>query len=148
MSVLGGPLGGGGLPLAVVGLPDLSNGNLLGVLGVGGLQHSQDGLDHELSVQGGHPVGINRLRADLAGVRLHTRVVNLRHELDLRGLERVVVREVKVHRELATDERSSLRTVDDHVPDCHVVFSRLNLDASDRGSVEVTEFLQTANQLA
>ena len=117
----------------------------MGILSVGGLEHSQDGLNDKLSIQGGDPVLVDCLRANFASVGLDARVVNLSHELDLGGLERVVVREVQVHRELAADEWSAFRSVDDHVPDCDVVLRWLNRDSSDWCAVQVAKLLVIKN---
>ena len=141
LSVLGGPLGGGGLPLAVTALPDLSDGHLLRILGIGRLQHSQDGFDHKLSVQGGNPVLVDRLCADFTSVGLHARVVNLGHELDLGWLEGVVVGEVQVHLEVAADEGSSLGSIKHNIPDGNVVLRGVNGHAWDWGTRQVAQFL-------
>ena len=114
----------------------------MGVLGVWGLHHSQDGLDHKLSVQGGHPIGVDSLGADLTSVCLYARVVNLGHELDLRGLEGVVVCEIEVDSEFATNERCAFGSIDVDVPNHDVVLSRLDRHSWDRGSRQVTEFLK------
>lgn len=94
LGVLLDPLGCGGFPLVAVVLPDLGDRHLLGVLGVGRFHDGEDGLDHELGVERGHPILVDSLRANLPSVRLDTWMVDFGDELDLGWLEGVVVREV------------------------------------------------------
>ena len=143
MGILGDPLGRGSLPLCFIALPLLGNGDLLSVLSIWCLHERQDGLNDKLGVQGGHPVLIDGLRANLASVRLYTWMVDLGHELDLGWLEGIVVREVKVHCEATSDERSALGAVDVHIPDHHVVFSGLNRGTWDGSFRQITKFLVT-----
>ena len=104
----------------------------MGVLRVGCLHDGEDGLDHELRIERGHPILVDSLRANLPSVRLDARVVDFGDELDLGGLERVVVGEVQVYCEFAPDEGSALRSVNVNVPHHHVVLRGYNLDAIDR----------------
>ena len=141
LRVLLRPLSGGGFPRAAIALPHLGNGHLLGILGIGGPQHSQDGLNDELRVQGGHPVLVDSLRADLACVRLYTWMVDLGHKLDLGGLKRIVVREVQVDGEAATNEGGRIRSINVDVPDHHVCFGGLDSHAWDGGTCQVAKLL-------
>ena len=127
-------------------LPHLSDSHLLCILGIRRLQHGEDGLDDELSVQGWHPVLVDRLRADFSRVRLHARVVNLGHELDLRWLEGVVVREVQVDLELASDEGGTLGSVNDDVPDGHVILRGVDSHSCDWGTIQVAQFLKATTK--
>ena len=140
------PLSGSSFPSIAVALPLLSDAHFLGVLGIRGLHDSQDGLDHKLSVQGGHPIGVDSLGADLTGVCLYARVVNLGDELDLRGLEGIVVCEVEVDCEFAADERCAFGSIDVDVPNHDVVLSGLDRHTWDRLSRQVTEFLHNKSQ--
>ena len=74
---------------------------LQGVVSVGRLEEGDEGLDEELGVLRGDPVVLDGLRADLTRVLLDVRVVDLRQELYLRTLERVLVSEVHVYVEVA-----------------------------------------------
>ena len=134
LSVLLDPFGSSSLPGVLVALPLLSNCNFLSVLGVGCLEHSKNGLDNELGIQGGHPVLIDSLSTNLAGVSLYARVVNLGDEPDLRGLEGVVVREVKVDGEDSTDERCAFGAINLDVPDHNIVLCGLDHDSRNGGA--------------
>ena len=113
----------------------------MSVLSVGGLHDGQDGLNDKLCIQGGNPVLVDGLRANLAGIGLYAGMVDLRHELDLGGLEGVVVREIEVDGELASNEGSTIGAVNLDVPDSDVVFSGLNDHSWDRCTCQITQFL-------
>ena len=68
-------------------------------------------------------------------------MVDLRGELDLRWFEGIVIREVKIDNELATNEWSSFRTVNDDVPNHHILFSGVDCYTTDWRSVQVAKFL-------
>ena len=104
----------------------------MGVLGIWCFHDGEDGLDHELRIERGHPILVDSLRANLPSVRLDARMVDFGDELDLGRLEGVVVGEVEVYCEFAPDEGSALRSVNVNVPHHHVVLRGYNLDAIDR----------------
>ena len=128
------PLSRCGFPLVAIALPHLGNGHLLSILGIGGPQHSENGLDHELGVEGGHPVLVDSLRADLSRVRLYARVVDLRHELNLGGLEGIVVRKVQVHGEAAANEGGRVGSLNMDVPDHNICLGGLDFHSWDGGT--------------
>ena len=92
--VLDDPLGRSSFPLSTIALPLLSDGDLLRILRIRCFHDGENGLNYELGIKGRHPILINRLRTDLTRVRFHTRVVDLCHEVNLRGFEGVVIRKV------------------------------------------------------
>ena len=141
LSVLLDPFSCSGLPSAPAGLPLLSNRDLLCVLRRWVFHYGQDGLYDELCVESGHPVRVNGLRANLASVRLHTWVVNLRDELDLGWLEWVVVREIQVDCEAASDEGGSLGAVDVYIPDHDIVLGGFDRHTWNRLSCQVAQLL-------
>ena len=57
--------------------------HLLCILGVGSLDHRDDCLNHELSIQCGHPLLFDCLRADLTSVSLNIGVVDFSDKVDL-----------------------------------------------------------------
>ena len=126
------PFGCGGFPLVSVVLPHLCNRHLLGVFRVWRLHDCKNGLNDEFSIESGHPVLVDSLRANLASVCLDARVIDLRDKLDLGWLERVVVREVKVYSEHAADKWCALRALNVNVPDHDIVLGWHNLDTCDR----------------
>ena len=132
MRVLLNPIGSCGLPLVAITLPHLCDCHFLGVLRVWCLHDSEDGLNDKLSIESGDPVLVDSLRANLASVRLHAWMVDFRDELDLGGLERVVVREVKVYYESTADKWCALRTLNVNVPDHDIILSWHNIDTTDR----------------
>ena len=145
LSILLHPLGSGRLPSVTVALPLLSDGHLLSILRVWCLHHGEDGFNDEFSIQGGNPVLVDSLRADLASVRLHARVVDLGDELDLGWLEGVVVSEVQVDCESATNEGSALRSLNVDVPDHNIILGGLNRHSRDRCTCKVSKFLVREN---
>ena len=145
LSILLHPLGSGRLPSVTVALPLLSDGHLLSILRVWCLHHGEDGFNDEFSIQGGNPVLVDSLRADLASVRLHARVVDLGDELDLGWLEGVVVSEVQVDCESSTNEGSALRPLNMDVPDHNIIFGRRDFDSWDGCTREVAKLLVREN---
>ena len=117
--------------IAIV-LPHLCNRHLLSVFCIWRLHDSKNGLNDKLSIESRHPVLVDSLRANLTSVRLDTWMVDLRDELDLGRLEWIVVREVEVYCESASDERRALRSLNVDVPDHNIVLSWYNCDAIDR----------------
>ena len=117
--------------IAIV-LPHLCNRHLLSVFCIWRLHDSKNGLNDKLSIESRHPVLVDSLRANLTSVRLDTWMVDLRDELDLGRLEWIVVREVEVYCESATDEWCALGALNVNVPDHHIVLSWLDSDACNR----------------
>ena len=141
LSILLYPLGSGGLPLRPVALHELSDCDLLRVLGCGRLQHSKNGFNDEFRVQSGDPLLLDSLRANLASVCLHAGVVNLCDELDLRRLEGIVVGEVEVDHELAANEGCSLGAVDRDVPDHNIILGGVDRDTINWLPSQIAELL-------
>ena len=139
LSILLDPLSGCCLPSLAIALPLRCNGHFLSILGIGRLEDSKNGLDDKLGVQGGDPILLDSLGADLSRVSLYTGVVDLGDELDLGWLEGVVVRKVKVDGESSSDERCSLGSIDMDIPDHYVVLGGSNLNSGDRSSVQVRQ---------
>ena len=135
------PFGCGGFPLVSVVLPHLCNRHLLGVFRVWRLHDCENGLNDEFSIESGHPVLVDSLRANLASVCLDARMIDLRDELDLGWLERVVVREVEVYCESATNEWRALRSLNVNVPDHDIVLSWHDFNAINRRTCQVTQLL-------
>ena len=141
LGILLDPFGCGGLPLVTTVLPDLSDCHLLRVLRIRCLHDGKDGLNDEFSVESGHPILVDSLRANLTCVRLDARVVDFRDELDLGWLEGIVVREVEINCEFTSDEWCALRSINVDIPDHDIVLCGYNLDAIDRCTCKVTQFL-------
>ena len=143
--VLLDPLGSSGLPRSAIALHDLSDLNLLCVFSRRSLHHGKDGFNHELGIESGDPLLIDGLRADLASVCLYAGVVDLRDELYLGRLERIVVREVEVDDKLSTDERSAFWAIDGDVPDHDIVLGGCDRDQRDRLTSQIAELLNNVS---
>ena len=91
-----------------VAAPFLCDFEFQWVVAVGCLHERDQCLNQELRVLGRDPVVLNCLSTDVASVLLDVRVVDLRQELDLRALERVLVSEVHVNVELSSFVRRLL----------------------------------------
>ena len=112
-----GLLGGLGGPLGVVVGELVGDIVVLGVLGIDGGQESHDVLDAMFGSHGGDPVLVKGLHADLTLIRGDAGVVDGRDEVDLGGLEWVVLA-VHADLEVSTGERGaggSLEGDDPHV---------------------------------
>ena len=147
LSILLDPFGCGGLPLVTIVLPDLGDCHLLCVLRIRCLHDREDGLNDEFSVQSGHPILVDSLRANLTRVRLDARVVDFRDELDLGWLEWIVIREVEIDCEFTSDEWCALRSINVDVPDHDIVFRGYDLDTIDRCTCKVAQFLLRENKM-
>ena len=75
------------------------------------------------------------LSTDLASVCLDTRVINLRHELDLRRLKWIVVSEIKINDKLSSNERRALGSINCDIPNHHVGLRGYNFYSIDWRSV-------------
>lgn len=89
------------LPLVVIVRILGCNFNFKGILNRWGSNQGQDRLYDESSIECWNPCCFNSLHADLASVSLDVRVVNLCLELDLWGLEGIVVAEVNIYDKFA-----------------------------------------------
>ena len=99
------------------------------MIGVGVLEKCDQALNDVAGIQSGDPVVLNGLCADLAGVLLDVWVEDLGLEVNLWGLEWIVVREVDVHDELASLERCVSWPDDCSVPVGQVVSDQIDVYA-------------------
>ena len=99
--VLAGPLAGGGIVLLAVCFVLVGDVRHQGVVRVGVRKQRRDGEEHLAHREGGRPLVLEDVQAD-ATVGVDVGVVDLRDELELRRLERVVRGEVDVQEEDAT----------------------------------------------
>ena len=140
-SVVGGELAGLGAEALVVFLEDLGDFGLEGVVCVRVLEQRHETLNYEARVQGGHPVVLDCLRTDLPRVLLDVRVEDLRLEVHLRSLERVVVGEVNVDDKLASSVGRVGGADDGGVPVSQVVTHECDAHSLD-GVLRAVEVLQ------